>query len=201
MSNSKSEIKKHAGERPKSPFPVWASFLLTGLGRHRRIDRQRIIDVAGIKSGDIVLELGCGPGFFTETIAERVGDGKVIAQDIQERMLTKLLERAQGFPRSDNIEPLLANSSKTGLDDASIDIVFAANVFEEIAKEGEIAATAREIHRVLKPAGRLFFGEHRVSGKLMQTILRAIDAGDLKGEELPDAPFFYAAVYRKEQSV
>ena len=44
-----------------------------------------------IKEGMKVLDIGCGPGFFSVAIAEMVGkNGKVIAADMQEGMLQKL---------------------------------------------------------------------------------------------------------------
>jgi len=44
-----------------------------------------------IKKGDVVLDIGCGPGYFTIPLAKMVGEnGKVIAVDIQDRMIEKL---------------------------------------------------------------------------------------------------------------
>lgn len=44
-----------------------------------------------IKPGDLVIDLGCGPGFFTIDMAEMVGPtGKVFAVDLQEEMLDRL---------------------------------------------------------------------------------------------------------------
>ncbi len=197
MIPSKPDIKAYGDKFPRSPFPVWAAFVLTGWWR-RRLDRGAVLDLAGIGPGETVLEVGCGPGFFTEALAERVANGKVIAQDIQEGMLRKMLARARRFPRADNIEPLLADSADTGLADGSVDTVFCANVFEEIDKEGRVAATAAEINRVLKSGGRLFLGEHRVSRATLDEITAGIESAGFSGKELPEAPFFYAAVYQKD---
>jgi len=49
-----------------------------------------------INPGDIVLDIGCGPGFFTRAMARMVGEnGRVIAVDLQEEMLEKLRARAE----------------------------------------------------------------------------------------------------------
>lgn len=183
---------------PKSPFPAWLWFVLVGWFRERSIDRQRVIDQTGILPGWTVLEVGCGPGFFTESLAAKVGSsGKIIAQDVQRRMLEGLVKRAGRFAVKDNIEPLLADSARTGLPDASVDLVFAANVFEEIAKEGGLIATTREMYRVLKPAGRLYFGEHRVPAKMIESIYGAFKSAGFKCLEVEGSLFFSSAILIK----
>lgn len=50
-----------------------------------------------VKSGMTVLDVGCGPGFFSVELAKMVGEsGKVIAADLQEGMLGKLSKRLAG---------------------------------------------------------------------------------------------------------
>ncbi|GGL60380.1 class I SAM-dependent methyltransferase [Halocalculus aciditolerans] len=59
-----------------------------GRVRERQVARGEHVetwfDDAGIDAGDDVLEVGCGPGYVTERLAERVGeDGRVVAFDRQ----------------------------------------------------------------------------------------------------------------------
>ncbi|MCW9096800.1 MAG: methyltransferase domain-containing protein, partial [Ignavibacteriaceae bacterium] len=50
-----------------------------------------------IKEGMTVLDLGCGPGFFSIELAKMVGSsGKVITADLQKGMLEKLKEKIKG---------------------------------------------------------------------------------------------------------
>ena len=50
-----------------------------------------------IKEGMTVLDVGCGPGFFSIEIAQLVGkSGRVIAADLQEGMLQKLRDKIRG---------------------------------------------------------------------------------------------------------
>lgn len=83
---------------PKSPFPHWLAFVLANPLRIRSTKPAKVVDEAGIKPGQTVLEIGCGPGVFTEFIAAKVGaGGQVIAQDVQAQMLNKLEKRRRRF--------------------------------------------------------------------------------------------------------
>lgn len=51
-------------------------------------DVEKLWDATNIGSGQVVLDLGCGPGFGSIDLAERVGsDGKVYAVDASEKYL------------------------------------------------------------------------------------------------------------------
>lgn len=191
-------IKQIPDQLPKSPFPAWLSFILLGWFRRRSFNRQKILTQASIKPGQTVLEIGCGPGFFTEVIAQNVGpQGLVIAQDVQRKMLEKLQRRMSSFPVKENIQLLLVDAAKTHLPSASIDIIFAVNVFEEIAKEGRVEQTAKEAYRLLKPGGHLYFGEHRVPEATINTIITALKQAGFQQESLHEKHFFYAAIFKK----
>lgn len=59
-------------------------------------DPQKIL-APYIAEGMTVLDLGCGPGFFSIDMAQMVGkSGRVIAADLQEGMLQKLRDKIQG---------------------------------------------------------------------------------------------------------
>lgn len=149
---------------PKSPFPPKLAFFLDNPLRRLLIDREKFLRGMGVKEGDRILEVGCGPGFFTETLSLIVGEkGKVYAQDIEEAMLRKIKKKLPSF-RYPNVIPLLCNSSSLELPDSSCDVILCANVIEEIYKEGELEGTVKEIGRVLKPGGILFIKEHRFGG-------------------------------------
>jgi ubiquinone/menaquinone biosynthesis C-methylase UbiE len=67
-------------------------------GRMRRwLQNPRAILTPYIKEGMTVLDVGCGPGFFSIEIARLVGNtGRVIAADLQEGMLGKLRDKIRG---------------------------------------------------------------------------------------------------------
>jgi len=122
----------------------------------------KLLKAAGLKEGQEVLEVGCGPGFFTIPAAKIVGnEGLVYAVDIHPRAIERVKEKLdrEGVK---NIRPVLANASDTGLADASVDLAFLFGL-RHIA--GGLEEVISEIHRILKPGGVLSFEKTRGSEK------------------------------------
>ena len=58
--------------------------LLLSEERHTQLQPRALLRQMGLKSGDIMADIGAGPGFFTVPAAEIVGErGMVLAADIQ----------------------------------------------------------------------------------------------------------------------
>lgn len=155
------EETKNRKELPKSTYPYWAKFTLNNPLRRWLLDRNKIIEEAGITAGMKVFELGFGVGFFTEYLAKTVGPkGVVYCQDVEPRMLETLKKNMKKFEIIDNIKPTIASSTDLGLKDNSIDLIFTANVFEEIDKEGLLEGSVKELRRISRKRTKLFFMEH-----------------------------------------
>jgi len=116
------------------------------------VDPYRILDEAGLKEAQRVLEIGCGPGFFTLAAAKIVGEkGKVFALDVNPVAIEDVQRKieARGLK---NVETLLCDAGKTGLPDESVDVAFLFGVIHDI--DG-LDTVVREMHRVLKGEGVL----------------------------------------------
>ena len=116
------------------------------------VNPYNLLNAAGLKPGQKVLEVGCGPGFFTIPAARIVGEkGRVYALDINpvavETVRRKIKERGLK-----NVEVILANASKTGLPEESIDVAFLFGVIHAL---DDVDAVMQEMHRVLKVRGVL----------------------------------------------
>ena len=75
--------------------PWWLGYLLANPIR-RLWHNPRAILQSSVQEGMLVLEPGCGMGFFTLELARLVGrNGKVIAVDVQPRMIAGLKRRAR----------------------------------------------------------------------------------------------------------
>ena len=123
---------------------------------------QRLLKAAGLKPGQKVLEVGCGPGFFTIPAAKIVeNEGVVYAVDVHPLAIERVKEKIEReWIR--NITPILANASDTELPDRSIDLAF---IFGLRYIAGGLENVIAEIHRILKPGGVLSFEKTRGSEK------------------------------------
>jgi ubiquinone/menaquinone biosynthesis C-methylase UbiE len=137
------------------PAPVFIGKLLDSSYRRRIQPPRQLIERAGIKKGMNVLDLGCGSGAFTPSIARTVGrSGKVYALDIQADML-KQLERKLSRPENrdiKNVKMIESNAYELPFDDSSLDVVNMVTVLPEIPDRNRALA---EVKRVLKPGGLL----------------------------------------------
>jgi len=153
-----------------------------------------------VKPGDLVLDFGCGPGFFTREFAKAAREtGEVIAVDLQEEMLGILRERLGPEGLLPRIRTHRCGPDSIGLPrelDGTIDVAFAIFVVHEVPDPGKLF---REIAALLVPGGLLFVSEPPfiVKGReFRENIARALAAGfTLAGEKV--SLLNRAAVLRK----
>jgi arsenite methyltransferase len=108
--------------------------------------------LAGLKPGEVVLDLGSGAGFDCLLAVRKVGPaGRVIGVDMTDAMLEKARVNAQkaGFG---NVEFRKGEIEALPVEDDSVDIVMSNCVLNLVPDKDR---AFREIHRVLKPGGRL----------------------------------------------
>jgi ubiquinone/menaquinone biosynthesis C-methylase UbiE len=124
-----------------------------------------------------VLDIGCGPGFFSVDLAHMVGrSGRVIASDLQEGMLQKLKDKIQGTELEERITLHQCEADKVGLS-VTVDFVLAFYMVHEVPSPKKFF---EEIKSILKPDGQMLIVEppFRVSKRAFEeTIRKARDAG------------------------
>jgi ubiquinone/menaquinone biosynthesis C-methylase UbiE len=109
-----------------------------------------------IKEGIKVLDLGCGPGYFTLEIARMLNNsGKVLAADLQEGMLNIVKGKIQDSGLENIIELHKSTSDEIGIKE-KIDFVFAFYVVHEIPNKDNLF---REINLMLAESGKFFIVE------------------------------------------
>ncbi len=91
--------------------PWWAGYFLASTVRKLRQDPARILQPL-VSAGMIVVEPGPGMGFFTLELARLVGaEGRVVAVDVQPKMIAALRRRAERAGLLDRIEARVAPES------------------------------------------------------------------------------------------
>lgn len=109
--------------------------------------KDRIVDMGILKKGMTVVDLGCGDGYISRSVAGMVE--RVIAIDISGKMLEQLNKKASESGIG-NIETIETEAQEVPLVDSSVDIAFASMFLHHIEEPEEII---REIHRILRPGG------------------------------------------------
>ncbi|MFC7078102.1 class I SAM-dependent methyltransferase [Haloarcula halophila] len=105
--------------------------------------------------GDTVVDLGSGTGFYTDDIAPDAG--QVYAVDLQPEMHE--FYREKGVP--ENVDLVTAPVDEMPLDTDSVDRAFSTMTYHEFAT----AEAIEEIHRVLRPGGRLVVADWTADGE------------------------------------
>jgi len=117
--------------------------------------RDRILELAAPQRTDVVVDVGCGTGLLALELADRVE--RVWAIDISPSMIDYLSTKAASADL-DNIDGAVASAVSLPLVDACADIVVSNYCFHHLDDAGKRRALD-EAMRVLRPGGRLVFGD------------------------------------------
>lgn len=120
-----------------------------------------------VQEGQIVADLGSGPGYYALHFAKILGpEGKIYAVDSDQRCIRSLEKKAKrrGYT---NIEAHTSCASNLDfIKDSSIDFVFSNGLLCSIAPKNRNLAV-EEIKRILKPNGKAFLSAARASYSYM----------------------------------
>jgi len=110
--------------------------------------REATLALFAAKPGESIVDIGSGPGFLCESLAQQVGpQGRVLGVDVSESMI----ESARQRNPFGNLTYELGDAVTVPAQDASFDAAISTQVFEYVA---DVDAAIREMRRVLKPGGR-----------------------------------------------
>lgn len=115
-------------------------------------EADKVMDLADIRPGMTVADIGAGEGYYTVRLAERVGrKGRVLAQDIDREALSRLAERVER-ERLENVSIRLGTPDDPKLPDGSFDRIFLVHMYHEVQ---EPYAFLWRLWPSLKPGGRV----------------------------------------------
>lgn len=169
-------------------------FLLTGKGREqipnfafkgmtffmKMIDlltnySGRNIKNLNIKSGQTVIDYGCGPARYIKDASRMVGaSGKVIATDIHPLAIKNVNYKIKKYKLS-NVHATLATGYKTDIESEIADVVYALDMFHMIEQPKELLT---ELCRLVKMNGRVIIEDGHQPRS--ETIMKIEDSKILK---------------------
>lgn len=116
---------------------------------------EEILGKVEIRPDFIAADIGCGSGFFTVPLAQKVE--KVYGIDVQQKMLERLEAKIEKFQLK-NIVLLLAKKNEIPLKTESIDILISVNTLQEFEDKDRMVV---EMRRVLKHDGRALISDFK----------------------------------------
>lgn len=195
---------EYMGRTIAPPMQASGAAWLVRQSRDAEENPRKLLAALELQPGQTVCDFGCGNGYYTLQIADRVGPrGAVYAVDIQQEMLDELRGRA-GQRGLDNVRLVLATETDPALPARTFDLVLMVDVYHELSDPAGVLAAVR---RSLKPGGRLVVAEfrdedpelpiHPLHRMTQAQVMREIPANGLKlvgqFDELPWQHLFFFA--------
>jgi len=172
----------------KRVCPFWIGYLLINPIRNLFESPYKLLGHL-VGEGMVVLEPGCGMGYFTLPLARLVGGtGRVIAIDIQPQMIAALGKRALKAGLFERIQMRLGESDSLEIEDlcGTVDLAVAMYMVHEAVNPGRFF---REIWKALKIGGRLLVIEpkgHVSLNEFEKSIGAAREVGFLQNDDFSD---------------
>jgi SAM-dependent methyltransferase len=176
-----------AAHRPVAP--IVSSRWSTEEARDRLKEADRVMDLAGIRPGMTVADIGAGEGYYTIRLAERVGaKGRVLAEDIIPEVRNRLAERVYR-ERLDNVSVKLGAPADPKLPARSFDRILMVHMYHEIEAPYEFLWRMRPS---LKAGGRVVIvdadrptANHGTPPALLACELAALGYAETEARALP----------------
>jgi SAM-dependent methyltransferase len=105
----------------------------------------------GLREGESLLELGCGPGYALQALLRLPHAAKMTGLDWSEVMLARTARRNRPALEAGRLALVRGDFADLPFSDESTDAILAVNVVYFMGR----SAAAREAHRVLRPGGRI----------------------------------------------
>jgi SAM-dependent methyltransferase len=155
-----SQLRSWATERPvTSPFALPAGMRGRVAGWFMLVSNKQsdLVPVLDVRPGDVVLEIGHGPGGLIRLISRQTEARLIRGVDPSPEMAVHAARVNRAAVRSGRVQLSLGSAEQTGLPDQSVDRVVAVN---NVAIWPDLDAGIHELHRVLRPGGSAIIAWH-----------------------------------------
>jgi predicted methyltransferase len=113
---------------------------------------EEVMNALGLKPGSAVADVGCGKGYFTFHLADRVGpQGKVYAVDVKKDLIADLRREAE-MKKLSQIEAVVGAADDPHLPSGTLDAILVVDAYHEMH---DYDAMLEAFCRALKPGGLL----------------------------------------------
>jgi SAM-dependent methyltransferase len=175
-------LKRYTFNEANTPYPLEYAFHLVGDAHGQR-----------------ALDLGSGTGANSTLLAAR--GARVTSMDISPDLLTLAERRVELDGFGDSITTVCGSAHAIPLPSNSLDLVFGAAVLHHL----DLALTAQEVYRVLKPGGRAIFMEPTRNSRLLAFLRKLIpyQAADVSPFERPlrdDEIASFSSLFTRQQT-
>ena len=152
---------------------------------------ERLVELLDPQPKERLLEIGPGTGHYTFPVAERLEKGRLEAFDLQQEFLDLIAERAKERGIG-NVVGWHGDAQDLLFEDNRFDGAFLVTVLGEIPDQD---AALRELARVVKPGGRVVFGEIVLDPHVVTLgeLTRRAEAAGLRFERKEGTPAGYVA--------
>ncbi len=155
--------------------------------RQALLNENKILaELSNITANDYVIDLGCGYGTTAIWLAKNIGC-HVVGITISKKQVLEAKEVANQYKVSHLVEFLVMDYHKTNFKNNSFDVAIA---IESIAHSAQKQVVIKEIHRILKPNGRLIIADGYFAKNTKKLSLREQEIAKIcfEGVHVPPLP-------------
>ncbi|MBA3526048.1 MAG: class I SAM-dependent methyltransferase [Sphingomonas sp.] len=165
--------------------------------RDRLGEFTRVVELAGVKPGMWVADVGAGEGYYAVRLSQVVGPrGRVLAEDIVPEFHARLAQRVQR-ERLDNVAVVLGDAANPKLPARSFDRIFLVHMYHEVTSP---YAFLWHLRPALKPGGQVIVVDanrvpqrHGFPPELLKCEFAAVGLQLRKFEPIEGADAYFAA--------
>ena len=166
----------------------------------RWLQNPRTILAPYVKKGWTVLDVGCGPGFFSIELADLVGStGRVIAADLQQGMLERLSEKIRGTELERRVKLVKCENNSINVSE-SVDFILTFYMVHEVPDKDRFF---KQLNAVLRDQGQYLLVEPKLFHVSKEEFFSTLKLAEQNGFEVHPGPkllLSWSAVLKKRMN-